>query len=686
MNTLLHQVRSFSGVIRRVRGPLLAAVLAALLFAFSQQIRELYLALTGGWWPLPLAAVLGFSSVLIACGMLSSAENGNGQRLIATLVGLVPLLGVVIGLFNASSYVDDVRSLFWPASEDASFLVQEQSSFRIAAILIGGSALGALIVGLTKPRIVFAGATLYVTAAALWLVWNALAPIDLESLTTICVLLTCIAIILWAMQLLADFTRLPIFGLLVGGSVLFLVSGFGTTTVHVPEAGQPAQRQLLPIDEAFAQWFQTRRDAAQFNTAGLRYPVFIVSAQGGGIYASAHAASFLARMQDICPIFAQHTFAISAVSGGGVGAAFFVSATKDRQQTDVGDCRAVRPYLSAGRYQTVTRYTGDHLSPIVAQLLPDFIASFIPSLLQRFDRSLALERSLSEGLRKRMGGETLLTSPYLSHWTPDGATPAFLANMTIAETGQRLMFAPFQFFPIGGEKPLTFADFAGNSAWPTLAAVAVHSARAPVILPSATFLRGSSRITLVDGAYYDGSGVEGAMDVYRALLNVATARNLPVQLHLIVVGDADFMDRAAGLSHDAPKQEGLLSVPLAAMFNTRDLLAERALRASLREIAVDRERLGSSGPVGDVIPIRLPQSALKLPLAWYLSPTTSSLVTLSTGDPNRCDPSRAAPPTKQTSRLVRNMLLNDCTTCLVMSRLTGGKARCAHHASDALVR
>ena len=66
------------------------------------------------------------------------------------------------------------------------------------------------------------------------------------------------------------------------------------------------------------------------------YPVFVVSAQGGGLYAAYNTATFLARLIDLCPGFRRHLFAISSVSGGSVGAAVFASALRlsDGAQVD----------------------------------------------------------------------------------------------------------------------------------------------------------------------------------------------------------------------------------------------------------------------------------------------------------------------------------------------------------------
>ena len=86
-----------------------------------------------------------------------------------------------------------------------------------------------------------------------------------------------------------------------------------------------------------------------YSAENTKYPVYIIAAEGGGIYAAHHAAVWLSRMQDICPSFAQHIFAISGISGGSVGGSVFAglidsdltdhieSAQNDRYQRPVRD-------------------------------------------------------------------------------------------------------------------------------------------------------------------------------------------------------------------------------------------------------------------------------------------------------------------------------------------------------------
>ena len=90
---------------------------------------------------------------------------------------------------------------------------------------------------------------------------------------------------------------------------------------------------------AFTAWLSGRGDLAHFESRQQPYPVFVVAARGGGLYAAEQAATFLSRMQDRCPTFSQHIFAISSVSGGSMGSAAFAAYSERHvKNAEVGPC------------------------------------------------------------------------------------------------------------------------------------------------------------------------------------------------------------------------------------------------------------------------------------------------------------------------------------------------------------
>jgi hypothetical protein len=76
----------------------------------------------------------------------------------------------------------------------------------------------------------------------------------------------------------------------------------------------------MQLRDAFLAWLQVRRPAIEaYRKKGKTYPVIVVAAQGGGVYAAYHSALSLARLYDSCPEVVDHIFVLSGVSGGALG-------------------------------------------------------------------------------------------------------------------------------------------------------------------------------------------------------------------------------------------------------------------------------------------------------------------------------------------------------------------------------
>ena len=190
----------------------------------------------------------------------------------------------------------------------------------------------------------------------------------------------------------------PILGTLVILLICFEV--FGLTDNHQFRYKQ-ADIQRPTVETAFKSWLAARKDAAAYRNAGKPYPVYVVAAEGGGLYAAYQTAKFLARMQDLCPNFAQHVFAVSSVSGGSLGAAVFAGLTRSLAAND--DAKPCLDKLAdRGNFETRADaiLSRDLLAPVVwGGLFPDFLQRFIPWPLPAFDRARALEYAFEESWR-----------------------------------------------------------------------------------------------------------------------------------------------------------------------------------------------------------------------------------------------------------------------------------------------
>lgn len=473
-------------------------------------------------------------------------------------------------------------------------------------------------------------------------------------------LFTCAQLHTWGIRLN---TPLLVLGLIVA----IAISGFDLNDNHrireLPAGGSrpPPVRKL---DAAFKQWF-AHRPASTRPNAGQRYPVFVIAAQGGGIYAAHHVATFLAEMQDLCPRFAQHIFAISGVSGGSVGATAFAGLTRELAVLkDPGaidrpchpDERAKRPTWFSSTMEDLFRR--DLLAPLAAGLLfPDFFQRFVPYPLEGFDRARALEAAFERAfttavidnkIANRLQRAPLtIASAFTSHWDPANFpyTPALVLNTTEVGTGARRVISPFTFEGAGLRFLPVWERDPQSDQSPIvlpLSTAAFVSARFPWVTPAAWFetrerLPGQEgpvpprKIRLVDGGYFENSGVATAADIIEGIIKAAADQRIADRLEivLIVFASADFQTtRSYGF--------GETMEPIRAMLNTQ------VARAGI-EIDKALTRLRSLPAAGGIaLSARLVKLELKgegypLPLGWRLSPVTRHLISHQNGLELKCE-------------------------------------------------
>jgi hypothetical protein len=417
-------------------------------------------------------------------------------------------------------------------------------------------------------------------------------------------------------------------------------------------AAIPRNEAAVPdVGSAFRAWLEARSvERSAFTAAGKRYPVFVVAAQGGGIYAATAAQAFLAELQARCPSFARHTFAISAVSGGAIGAAVFQSSLARTELPRAEACRERSP--SSSDDPPAARIIGDdHLSPLVGSLLADFLGVV-------GDRARALERSLVESARRHDAGiHAMLKTSYRDHWAAGSSVPALVLNTTWSETGYRVVFAPFVPASAADETLLSFFDRRFDDVRTrsdNVVSAAVASARFPGILPAYTMPAPASsanagRWNFVDGGYVDGSGAATAADLFQALEAVVAAKDqnfADIDLRLILLTSyrppLDFREIKGTLAREG-------GAPVFTVLKVRELLTQQAVTRALAEIEggsrASNTAASSGMPDGwKVALVELDQVTFNLPLGWRISATTRKLVTALIGAGMACPPkkSRAA--------------------------------------------
>lgn len=261
----------------------------------------------------------------------------------------------------------------------------------------------------------------------------------------------------------------------------------------------------------------------------------VITASGGGIRSALWTAKVLTELQRaVGRPFSDSIALISSVSGGSVGAMYFVDAF-----TPAG------PPPPEKLDEIVNAAGSPSLAPTVWGLIyPDLWRIFfaIPGWDRTRDRGWALE----EAWKAHM--ET--PEATLSDWRQgviDGWRPAVIFNTTLVETGEHFLFTTLDGLDGGPTTPTRWATRHFGAVYPAydvgVATAARLSATFPYVSPIARAIYNSEPVTptyhFADGGYYDNNGVAAVVEWLdavnprqptRALLPKLTSQVLVIQI------------------------------------------------------------------------------------------------------------------------------------------------------------
>ncbi len=519
------------------------------------------------------------------------------------------------------------------------------------------------------------------------------------------IVLTSALITIMGLSWISQRTKVPVLLFLVLLGALFAAQGLQGP--GLPE--QTDNRQIAPdtakveipskldLKNSFADWLDAKKaklekKAKQDRPTGP-YQVYIFAAEGGGIYAASAIALYLSSLQDQCDEFADHVFAISGVSGGAIGATLF-----DAMLSGIPHAGCDTPSTPIG---AMTKRAGnilhaDHLSPLLAFVLPDIIGKDLP-IASTWDRAKALEWSFNCAFETsarpepsaslcgdRHDGHGELMSGFGDYWRASNyEAPALVLNTTWVETGYRVAFAPrgFKFETISDGTLMAFSEVFDrarlsakdkktrerpDASWAAtgLIQAAVASARFPLIEPPWSPQIPDRSWNFVDGGYVDNSGTNTALDLYKVLDPIAI--NSGAELHLIVL-----TDKSPELRVEALDGSGFRDIvaPIAALLNVRGQLANRALtesRASILALANQKDYPAKSTPGHKFI--SLDQRVWALPLGWKISKTELDYIRLMLGSPELCESGNEHVGSRSLG-LAKIIYDNSCATKLMLEHI-----------------
>ncbi len=449
----------------------------------------------------------------------------------------------------------------------------------------------------------------------------------------------------FALLLLFSYRR-PLIGLFFG--LIVLLATFDLNDNHaIPRPTAEAQPiGVQPVAAGFKAWLDNRVKRWPRLAEGAKQPVYIVAAEGGGAYAALHAALFLAEAQDEFPEFSDHLFAISGVSGGSVGGAVFASLL----HAGVSD-PANRQWYSES---TKKFFKADLLTPVVtATLFHDTIARLIPCLEEfcptaGLDRAREFERALERTWDEKLKtAKNPFTYPLNELWSPERDVPALLLNTTEVETGERVVLAPF--FLQKDVPTLNSLMDRDPQLDIRLSTASGLSARFPGLTAPGWYKssldRPACKRRLVDGGFFENSGVATAFDLLTSLEKSLGARDR-AQVELILISVK--LEDAAGPASEPPHSFHEIMTPFRTLNNTRAARGKLALdQASLAlDGAVCREQT-AAGSQAEADPScfyagRVRMTVLEnsetepLPLGWLLSDVSKGKIAGSIGRASEC--------------------------------------------------
>ncbi|MFL6673416.1 MAG: patatin-like phospholipase family protein [Massilia sp.] len=323
-------------------------------------------------------------------------------------------------------------------------------------------------------------------------------------------------------------------------------------------------------------------------------PVLVVAAAGGGARAAAHTSAVLAAVDAAtCGAFGDRVFAISGVSGGAVGAALYAAGRTDlASRRDWADCKQRKPAeRSLPLIDPLMRVSADdHISAaLIRTLFRDLPASLWPGSRGARDPALAdadtragtLEQAWGASYSKLLATMRLQTANNrltgAERPGTDGAQPLLLFNATSVQDGRRVMQSNVPFCPHD-----SWCARAGGS-W---LGMALDSARFPLISPARArnvFGYDASLKTaivtersVVDGGYYDNSGVSSLLEVIDGLVAAGVERRRIVAI-VITSNPGEGADHDMAADYSDGGLVAQLLTPAQTAIHARDSRSEVAL-------------------------------------------------------------------------------------------------------------
>lgn len=622
------RLRETGSVLWRCFYSVTLTVLCAVGLAFIPQgIESLRLVAQPGWnFPVFLLSVLCWSLAAWYSSRLTLGRIFAGNAIVDCsdtayvewLRAWLPrLLGVLPPLVLALRYQalgEPLLALAFAAVAMALalFVARPRGWFATRLSRLPGSEQSLRFVALQRRTRVTVITVIVLTFVLLFAIWWR--PVEVTALVTAPALL-CFAFASWILfgdlVLIYYFRHFNLPSMAALPFLLFIVFSVWNDNHAVAQLdGAPAPALRADAASRLNAWLAERRDAGLLRP-GQPFPLFLAAAEGGGLRGAYWTAMVLSRLQDDSGgQFGRHLFGISGVSGGSLGGAVFAALVADEHS---GALARAPCAAGAGRgYQACATAVlrRDFLSPVLGYLLyPDMLQRFLPAPVEAVDRARAMELGWRSGWRQAVGSARL-DERFDKLWEgPRGLeVPSLLLNATVVDGGNRFIASNLAIdgsFPDAVDAHDPLLDLRRMSL-----ATAVHnSARFSYLSPAGTVhacRNGDGRLApcqpgmtrgpwgrVIDGGYFENSGVETLRDLLFALRPVLRAwrsDGYDIDTVVMVISNSPGAMAPSGKldPNSAQLEASLLSELLApplGLFNTRAARATFAVTAGRRDMS-----------------------------------------------------------------------------------------------------
>lgn len=299
-----------------------------------------------------------------------------------------------------------------------------------------------------------------------------------------------------------------------------------------PRNPKPEGVTLRALSYEYLRWLEAQPDPNN--------PVMVlVASQGGASRAGAWTGAVLAALDaaegapDKAMAARRHIFAINAVSGGALGAAGYVAHVA--LGTDP-------KYLVPAMSEFTSR---DFLAPTLAALLTtDMIERFTPNSFL-LDRASALELSWERGWDESCGKlpqekvkacKGLMGKGWGALYKPGYPwAPILIVQGASLETGRRILTSRVEFKPNEVDAnnfsdPAVCKDDPVDKKLTLAISTGIHNgARFPYVSPAGVVQGAESKCHIVDGGYFDATGVETIRELGAAVRALKDKNGNPLQ-------------------------------------------------------------------------------------------------------------------------------------------------------------